>query len=121
MVLSESRQILKTYANYTGTRTNNQAEYEALIAALEFAATVDVEELICHLDSELVTRQLSGEYRVKNAELQKLWHRVQALKRRFVRVDFVNVPRTNFQIQTVDALVNEVLNEKFGKRSGSKA
>ncbi|MBT0159565.1 ribonuclease HI family protein [Candidatus Bathyarchaeota archaeon A05DMB-2] len=120
MILSENR-VIKTYAFYIGSRTNNQAEYEALIAALEFAVAVGAEEVVCHLDSELVTRQLTGEYKVKNAELRQLWRKVQELKTRFSKISFVNVPRGNLQIQTVDALVNEVLDKEFGKRLGGKA
>lgn len=114
MVLSENRQVLKAGASYIGSRTNNQAEYEALIAALEFAVAVGAEEVVCHLDSELVTRQLTGEYRVKNSELKKLWQRVQELRAYFSKVSFVNVPRTHPYIQKVDALVNEVLDQKTG-------
>lgn len=121
LILSENQQVLTANARYIGSRTNNQAEYEALIAALEFAATVNAEEVTCHLDSELVTKQLTGEYRVRNSELRKLWSKVQELKSRFKKVSFVNVPRTNLQIQRVDALVNEVLDEEFGKRLGGKA
>lgn len=121
MILSENREVIKTEAFYIGSRTNNQAEYEALIAALEFAAVVGAEEVVCHLDSELVTRQLTGEYKVKNAELRQLWRKVQELKTRFSKVSFVNVPRANPQIQTVDALVNDVLDKEFGKRLGGKA
>jgi ribonuclease HI len=114
MVLSENNQVLKAGASYIGLRTNNQAEYEALIAALQFALTTGAEEVICHLDSELVARQLTGEYRVKNSELRKLWQKVQELRLRFGKVSFVNVPRTHPHIQRVDALVNEVLDEKTG-------
>jgi ribonuclease HI len=115
MVLSENRQVLKASANYIGLRTNNQAEYEALIAALQFASTIGAWEVVCHLDSELVTRQLTGEYRVKNSELRKLWQKVQELKVCFSKVSFVNVPRTHPHIQRVDTLVNEVLNEKTSR------
>jgi ribonuclease HI len=121
MILSENSQVLKSDASYIGLRTNNQAEYEALIAALKSAATVGAEEVVCHLDSELVTRQLTGEYRVKNAELRKLWNTVQELRRRFAKVSFVSVPRSNPQIQRADALVNEVLDKEFSKRIGGKA
>jgi ribonuclease HI len=114
MVLSENHQVLKAGASYIGSRTNNQAEYEALIAALQFALTTGAEDVVCHLDSELVTRQLTGEYRVKNPELRKLWRKVEELKVRFSKVRFVNVPRTHPHIQRVDALVNEVLDEKTG-------
>jgi len=72
-----------TKARYIGSRINNQAEYEALIAALQFAATVNAEEVICYLDSELVAKQLTGEYTVKNSELRKLWKKAQELNNCF--------------------------------------
>jgi ribonuclease HI len=120
IVLSENGQVLTTNSRYLGLRTNNQAEYEALIAALQFAATVNAEEVICHLDSELVAKQLTGEYTVKNLELRKLWGEVQELNRCFKNVRFISVPRTNVQIQKADALVNEAL-DKYRKNTGGKS
>jgi len=113
MILMENGQVLIKDSHYIGSRTNNQAEYEALIAALESAATVDAEEVTCHLDSELVAKQLTGGYKVKDPELRKLWWKVQELKKGFKKISFVNVPRTNNQIQKADELVNETLDEEF--------
>jgi ribonuclease HI len=120
IALSENGQVLMTSSRYIGSRTNNQAEYEALIAALEFAATVNAEEVICHLDSELVAKQLTGGFKVKNSELRKLWMKVQELSRRFKKVSFISVPRTNNQIQKADELVNEKLDEEYKQRLGGK-
>jgi ribonuclease HI len=96
-----------------GSRTNNQAEYEAIIAALESAATLHAEEVICHLDSQLVVKQVTGEYRVKNLELRELWRKVQKIIRNFKKASFISVPRTNPHIQKADALVNKALDEQF--------
>ena len=101
-------------SRYVGSRTNNQAEYEALIAALELAISLGAQEVLCHLDSELVVKQVTGEFRVKNRELKKLWNKVQELCQRFGKISFVNVPRTNMYIQKADALVNEALDAKLG-------
>lgn len=98
-------------SRYLGSRTNNQAEYEAIIAALEYAAALDAEEVICHLDSHLVVKQVTGEYRVKNSELLKLWRKVQELSGSFKKTIFKSVPRTNSQIQKADALVNKELDK----------
>ena len=100
-------------SRYIGLRTNNQAEYAALIAALESAAALHAEEIICHLDSQLVVKQLTGDYKVKNSELQKLWMKVQELRKHFKKTSFRNVPRTHAQIQKADALVNKALDEKI--------
>ena len=101
---------------FIGVHTNNQAEYEALLMALKFAADQKAQEVVCHLDSELVAKQLKGEYAVKNDELWLLWRRVQQLKACFKKISFVNVPRTNQQIQRADALVNKTLDEEARKR-----
>lgn len=115
LALSEGGESIKTFSRFIGTHTNNQAEYEALIAALEFVATLKVDEVFCHLDSELVVKQLNGEYSVKNFELQKLWHKVKELKNCFKKISFCNVPRTNPQIGIVDALVNRTLDQQARK------
>jgi ribonuclease HI len=81
LALTEKGETVKADSLFIGTHTNNQSEYNALIAALEFAAANKVEEVVCYLDSELVAKQLKGEYSVKNFELQKLWRRAQELKR----------------------------------------
>ena len=116
VVLSENGEVLTTNSRYLGRRTNNHAEYEALIAALQFAATVKAEEVICYLDSELVAKQLNGEYAVKNSELKKLWSKVKELNSCFKNVHFISVPRTNIQIQKADTLVNEALDKELSRR-----
>ena len=115
VILSDKGQILMTKSRYVGSRTNNQAEYAALIAALESAAALQAEEVICHLDSQLVVKQLIREYKVKNSELRKLWMQVQELRKRFKKTSFKNVPRTNIQIQKADALVNKALDEEISQ------
>ena len=115
LILSENSQLLLANSSYIGLHTNNQAEYQALIAALESAIALNAEEVTCHLDSELVTKQLTGEYTVKNAELRQNWKKVQELKKHFKQVKFINVPRTNRQIQQADKLVNQTLDEKTKK------
>jgi ribonuclease HI len=120
LILSENGQVLIAKSRYVGSRTNNQAEYEALITALESAVPLHAEEVICHLDSELVVKQLIGEYRVKNLELRKLWRKAHELIKCFKKASFISVPRTNIQIQKADALVNEALDE-FTQRYGGKS
>ena len=113
LILSENGQVLMAKSRYLGSRTNNQAEYEAIIAALESAAALHAEEIICHLDSQLVVKQVTGEYRVKNSELRELWRKVQKLIRNFKKASFISVPRTHSQIQKADALVNKELDEQL--------
>jgi ribonuclease HI len=117
LIISENGQVLAVNSRYIGSHTNNQAEYKALIWALESAVALNAEEVICHLDSQLVVRQLAGEYSVKNFELKKLWNKIGELNRRFKKVCFVSVLRTNIQIQKADTLVNEALDNEVRWRS----
>jgi ribonuclease HI len=112
LAVTEAGQIIKADSRFIGKATNNQAEYNALIAALEFAKAFKAEEVTCHLDSELVGKQLKGEYSVKNPELRKLWRRAAELKDGFKRICFVNVPRSNTYIEKADTLVNITLDEQ---------
>jgi ribonuclease HI len=118
LALTEKGELVKADSRFIGIHTNNQSEYNALIAALEFAIAVNVEEVVCHLDSELVAKQLNGEYSVKNVELQKLWRKAQELESCFKKISFVNVPRSNSQIQRADALVNKTLDEEPQRAKG---
>jgi ribonuclease HI len=114
VILSSEGKVLTKNSRFIGVHTNNQAEYEALIAALEAAIELHAEEVTCHLDSELVTKQVNGEYRVKNPELRKLWNKVSELNRHFKKVSFISVRRSNVYIQEADALVNEALDQEAG-------
>lgn len=107
----ERGETVKEDSRFIGLQTNNQAEYEALLMALKYAINQKAQEVVCHLDSELVAKQLNGQYTVKNYELQQLWRRVQELKGCLKKISFVNVPRNNPQIQRADALVNKTLDE----------
>ena len=115
IALTETGEFVKADSQFIGIHTNNQAEYEALMMALKFAIDQKVQEVVCHLDSELVAKQLNREYTVKNYELKQLWRRVHDMKGCFRRISFVNVPRSNPQIQRADALVNKTLDEESRK------
>jgi lactoylglutathione lyase len=112
VALNTQGEIVKTDSRFIGIRTNNQAEYEALLMALQYSIEVDAEEVVCHLDSELVAKQLTGQYSVKDHELQQLWRKVGQLKGCFRKISFVNVPREHPQIQVADELLNETLDKE---------
>ncbi len=109
---TETGILLKADSRFIGNRTNNQAEYEALLMALKYAVEQQSQEVTCHLDSELVAKQINGLYQVKNVELQKLNRQVKTLLKCFKAVLFVNVRREHPQIIKADALVNKTLDEQ---------
>jgi ribonuclease HI len=90
-----------------GVATNNVAEYRALIAGLEAALAHDVTELEVVSDSELVIKQMRGEYKVKNAVLQELFLEASRLARRLGRVVYTAVRREHNEL--ADQLVNDAL------------
>ena len=90
-----------------GHGTNNEAEYRAAIAALEAALGLGASRLELRLDSELVVRQLTGRYRVRNPRLMPLYGRLVDLRTRFQSTTFRNSPRTNNRL--ADTLANQAL------------
>jgi len=101
--------ILKEHMARIGIATNNVAEYQALIEGLKLALDFHPNKLVCHLDSELVVRQLSGEYRVKVPSLQPLVDEIKELAAGFAETTFVHIPRSDNH--RADALVNKALDE----------
>jgi ribonuclease HI len=93
-----------------GRATNNQAEYRALIAALEQAISLGAKKIDIRLDSELIVRQLSGRYRVKNAGLKPLYEQVQQLLAKLDEVSVRHVPRA--RNAEADRLANQALDGK---------
>lgn len=116
-IVRDEGNILTKYSGFIGERvTNNIAEYEALIKALELASKFTRKEITCVLDSELVVNQLLGKYKVHHPNMLKLFLRVQELQENFEIVKYVHVSREdNFQ-QIVDELLNEELDNKGYKR-----
>src|SRR2546421_5094589 len=80
-------------AGCLGTATNNVAEYTALVKALERAAELGGKRVLIRSDSELLVKQMSGEYRVKNDQLRDLYNEAQRLGRQFHSVSLPHVPR----------------------------
>ncbi len=113
VIVREDEKILTKYSSRIGKFvTNNIAEYEALIKALELASKFTNEEITCVLDSELVVKQLLGEYKVRNPHLLPLFLKVQKLQENFKKIKYEHVSRENkFQI-IVDELLNEELDRK---------
>ncbi|MDO8469247.1 MAG: ribonuclease HI family protein [Candidatus Peribacter sp.] len=100
---------LREHMERIGIETNNVAEYRALIEGLKIAKRYQPNRLICHLDSELIVRQLNGDYQVRMPHLKVFVEEIQALSRSFHSISFKHIPRSdNFR---ADALVNKALDE----------
>jgi ribonuclease HI len=95
-----------------GHGTNNEAEYQALTAALEEAWSLGAKAVKVHLDSELLVRQINGQYRVKSDRLRKFYQQAQELLRRFSDYAIIHIPRE--QNREADRLANEAIKGHFG-------
>ena len=99
--------VLDARGETIGTATNNVAEYRGLLAGFEAALERGVEEVEVISDSELVVKQMRGEYKVKNETLRELVDEAHALESRFQRVTYTAVRREHNEL--ADRLVNEAL------------
>ena len=99
--------VLAAHGEAIGVATNNVAEYRALVAGLEKALELAVDEVDVVSDSELLVKQMTGEYRVKNAALRELSLDATRLARRLRRVTYRAVRREHNEL--ADRLVNEAL------------
>ena len=104
---AEDGTVLAAHGERIGVATNNVAEYRALIAGLEKAVELAVPEVEVVSDSELLVKQMSGEYRVKNAALQDLSIQASRLARELGKVSYTAVRREHNKL--ADQLVNEAL------------
>ena len=115
VLLDPEGRTVESRADYLGTATNNVAEYRALIAGLESAARHGASPLTVCMDSELVVRQMTGEYRVKHEGLKPLHAAARAAAARLASVSFRAVPRADNA--HADRLVNEMLDRILGSES----
>ena len=98
-----------------GDTTNNQAEYQALITAIEEALKMGARHLDIRTDSELLARQIQKTYRVKNAKLKPLYEKANQLLRRVDSYTITHIPREKNTI--ADGLANKALDQKRADRS----
>ncbi|MGE5392870.1 MAG: ribonuclease HI family protein [Candidatus Saccharibacteria bacterium] len=109
VIQDEDGRVLSEISQYIGSGTNNQAEYRALLAALDKAVSLGGSDLTCFLDSELVVKQLRGEYKIREASLQELAAQVLRITKSFRSIDFRHIPRE--KNKPADKLVNEALDK----------
>ena len=108
----------KSYGEYIGEATNNEAEYQALIFALKKTKSLldklsaKQAELECFLDSELIVKQLNHQYKIENERMQVFFLQVWNLMLDFSKVVFKHIPRE--QNKEADAMVNQAIDKATG-------
>jgi len=106
-IKDEQDRLLASISRCIGSTTNNQAEYRAIIAALEKAISLGAREVSLKADSELVVRQLNGQYRVKNQALIPLYQQVKNLSGSLAGFTIAYIPRA--RNAEADSLANRAL------------
>ena len=104
---AEDGTVLAAEGKAIGVATNNVAEYSGLVAGLEKALELHVPDVEVLSDSELMVKQMRGEYRVKNDALRELFLEASALARRFASIEYRHVKRAHNEL--ADKLVNDAL------------
>jgi len=113
IVIRRENDIIERYSEKLKTRvTNNVAEYIGLIRALQIVLQdYEDKEITCYLDSELIIKQLLGEYRVRSPTLIKLFLKVQELQNQFNKIIYKHVKRKDKFQKIADYLLNQELDE----------
>jgi len=116
VITDDSGTVLRNIDKFIGHATNNVAEYTALITGMEEARDLGAKELTINTDSELVAKQLGGEYKVKNPVLKNLYAEVNQLLSSFEQVKVNSIPREDNKL--ADKLANKAIDDAGKKRTG---
>ena len=106
IVVTSSGRVVHEHSEFLGVHTNNYAEYRGLIAAINKAVELGAEEAEFVMDSQLVIKQMTGEYRVKNPDMAVLHADAESLASLIPKVSYRNVRRSEEFIPRADALLN---------------
>jgi len=108
VILGQNNTKLKEYYKYIGNTTNNIAEYNALVYGLQEALSIGAKELLIKLDSELVAKQIKGEYKVKNKNIKPLFDQAIHMLNKFEKIEVKHVDRKENKV--ADKLANKAIN-----------
>lgn len=115
VVCNELRDVIFEKAEFIGVNTNNVAEYRGLIAGIAKAIDLKADEVEFVMDSELVIKQMRGEYKVKSPQLIDLYHDARSLASAIGKIKFTHVKRANAMITRADALLNEEMDRNASR------
>lgn len=108
IILDSKRKKIKESSKYIGETTNNVAEYSALVCGLEEAASLGADEIVVYMDSELLAKQLNGEYRVKDENIKALFEKALGILKNFSSFEIKHIARE--KNKEADKLVNKAIN-----------
>lgn len=109
VIYQQGKKEPKKYSKFLGEMTNNQAEYEAVLYAMQLAKQIKPEEIDFYLDSELLVGQLSREFKIKNIELGKYFVKIWNSSQSFKKINYNYIPRE--ENKEADRLVNQAIDQ----------
>lgn len=112
VLYNHAGEVIFADGKYLGENTNNVAEYTALILGLEKALEMNAQEIVIKMDSELIVKQMSGEYKIKQPHLQELAAEVRDLLKQFDSFEFKHVLR--HLNKAADEQVNKAIDRALG-------
>jgi len=112
-LFDENGKLVDVDAKYLGIKTNNQAEYEGIIAGLVLVRKYGAKAVQCYLDSELIVKQVNGEYKVRNGNIKPLFDKLVQEIKKLEEVTFSHVLRKDNKI--ADKLVNIAIDSSLHK------
>ena len=113
VIMNSQEEVIEEGGSYLGITTNNQAEYQAVYAALKRAVELGIKRIDFRLDSNLVVSQLNGVYKIKNRDLWPIYEKIKEINKQFEHITFMHVRREFNRL--ADGIVNKVLDEHQGK------
>ena len=109
VVVTRNGEILEEYTEFLGVHTNNYAEYRGLICSITKALALKDDDVEFVMDSELVIKQMRGEYKVKSPDMKELNDDAKTLSSLIPNVRFTHVRRENPMISRADFLLNQTM------------
>ena len=110
VVFNEKDSQVSEFKHFIPYATNNEAEYTALLFGVKEVLTYNPQKVIFYLDSELVVKQMKGEYKIKKPELKEIYLKIQAILGKIHEVSFVHIPREKNKL--ADKLANEAMDKR---------
>ena len=115
VVVTENGKIIHEHSEFLGVHTNNYAEYRGLIAGISKVLELGADDVEFVMDSQLVIRQMTGQYKVKSPDMLALYEDAKALSSLIPKVRFTNVRRSERLIPRADALLNAEMDRHSGQ------
>ena len=108
VILNDRKKKIKELYKYIGETTNNIAEYNAILLGLEEAVNLKANDVVIYMDSELVARQLNGEYKVKDSNIKFLFEKILGILKKFNSFEIKHIERS--KNKEADKLANKAIN-----------